>query len=137
MAGPPRVSIEGLSEHWQVALSRAEAALGAAATCGKSVRFDAADLREFSARLSRERVIVSKLLALIARDERVELHAAPQAPAALATDVPAPDRSPSPPAHSTLTTSPAPTGAPPPKPRPEAATSFDRAWVPVGPGTSW
>jgi hypothetical protein len=73
-SGSVPVTLTALSAHWLVALSSATSALGAAAASGTNLRFDEADLREFANRLTRERVAVTRLLDLIAREDRLVFH---------------------------------------------------------------
>ena len=68
---PVPVTLSGLSAHWLVALNCAADALGAARASATNLRFVEADLREFADRLTRERAAVTRLLDLIAREDRL------------------------------------------------------------------
>ena len=67
------MTLTELSAHWLVALNCAAEALGAVRASGRNLRFDEADIRELGDRLTRERAVVTRLLDLIARENRLPL----------------------------------------------------------------
>jgi HAD superfamily hydrolase (TIGR01509 family) len=75
-------SLDRLSSHWRIAFEAAADALDAAGNCGTSLRFDLAELAGLRASLTRERALVSELLADVALDEHVRLHRPLSAPRA-------------------------------------------------------
>jgi HAD superfamily hydrolase (TIGR01509 family) len=78
----PAVTLDDVSAHWRVALASAREALLAIGRCGTSLRFPELELREWMARLERERIATSRLLEEVAHEARVLLRHHLSAPAA-------------------------------------------------------
>jgi hypothetical protein len=81
--GPPRparrpgleaIRLDVLAAHWRAALDLAADALVVASGCRKSLGFAQHELDERRGRLAREREATTRLLALVAHEEHVQLH---------------------------------------------------------------
>jgi HAD superfamily hydrolase (TIGR01509 family) len=76
----PAMNLDTLAAHWRTALDLAADALQVANGCRTNLGFPAEELDVRRGRLARERDATAQLLALVAHDERVQLHRSLSAP---------------------------------------------------------
>ena len=74
------MNLDTLATHWRAAFDRAADALLVANGCRANLGFPAAELDAHRGRLARERDATARLLALVAHDERLQLHRSLSAP---------------------------------------------------------
>jgi beta-phosphoglucomutase family hydrolase len=76
----PAMSLDTLAAHWRTALDVAADALHAASRCRTDLGFAEQELAARRGQLARERDATARLLALVAHDERLQLHRSLSAP---------------------------------------------------------
>jgi beta-phosphoglucomutase family hydrolase len=76
----PAMSLDTLAAHWRMALDLAADALQVAKGCRATLGLPAEELDARRVRLARERDATARLLALVAHDERLQLHRSLSAP---------------------------------------------------------